>query len=107
MNLIDNGIKYSSATGTVEVSVEQGSDHALIRVKDSGPGFTKEEAEKIFDRFHRAPQARQQHSKGSGLGLSIARSIALAHGGDIEAESVSGSGSTFTVLIPCLDSNES
>ena len=106
MNLIDNGIKYSSAGGKVAVSVEKDSNHAVIRVKDSGPGFSAEEAEKIFDRFHRAPQARQQHSKGSGLGLSIARSIALAHGGDISAESVPGSSSTFTVSLPCLVSNE-
>jgi heavy metal sensor kinase len=105
MNLIDNGIKYSSAGGMVAVSVEKDSDHAVIRVKDSGPGFSAEEAEKIFDRFHRAPQARQQHSKGSGLGLSIARSIALAHGGKIKAERVAGSTSTFTVSLPCLVSN--
>ncbi len=104
-NLIDNGIKYSPAGGQVTVSVEKGNDHAVIMVKDSGPGFSAEEAEKIFDRFHRAPQARQQHSKGSGLGLSIARSIVLAHRGDIKAESVAGNGSTFTVLIPCLESN--
>jgi signal transduction histidine kinase len=75
-------------------------------VQDSGPGFSAAEAEKIFDRFHRAPQARQQHSKGSGLGLSIARSITLAHGGNIKAESVPGSGSSFTVSLPCLAAHE-
>jgi heavy metal sensor kinase len=106
MNLIDNGIKYSSTGGEVTVSVEKGSDHAVIRVQDSGPGFSAAEAEKIFDRFHRAPQARQQHSKGSGLGLSIARSIALAHGGNIKAESVPGSGSSFTVSLPRLAAHE-
>ena len=106
MNLIDNGIKYTPDGGQVGVSVEQSKNAAVVRVKDTGPGFSPEEAEKIFDRFHRAPQARQQHSQGSGLGLSIARSIALAHGGDITVESHPGAGSTFSVQIPCLDSEE-
>ncbi|MGA7277442.1 MAG: ATP-binding protein [Desulfocapsaceae bacterium] len=106
MNLIDNGVKYTPAGGQVIVSVEKGDDVAIIRVKDSGPGFTAEEAEKIFERFHRTPQARQQNSKGSGLGLSIARSIALAHQGDIRVESTPGIGSTFSVFIPCLKSSE-
>jgi heavy metal sensor kinase len=106
MNLIDNGIKYSAAGGQVSLSVAKSDTYAVIRVKDSGPGFSAGEAEKIFDRFHRAPQARQQHSRGSGLGLSIARSIALAHRGDIKAESVPGSGSTFTVSLPCLVASE-
>lgn len=107
MNLIDNGIKYTPAGGQVNVSVEKVDGEAVIRVQDSGPGFGAEEADKIFDRFHRAPQARQQHSKGSGLGLSITRSIALAHQGEIKVESVLGSGSTFSVFIPCLESTES
>jgi heavy metal sensor kinase len=106
MNLLDNGIKYSPAGGRVSVSVEQLEKSAVIRVEDSGTGFSPGEAEKIFDRFHRAPQARQQNNRGSGLGLSIARSIALAHGGDIKAESVPGSGSTFTVTLPCLPPSE-
>jgi heavy metal sensor kinase len=105
-NLIDNGIKYTPSGGHVSVCVEQKNKGAAIRVKDSGPGFTDEEAEQIFERFHRTPQARQQNSSGSGLGLSIARSIALAHGGDISVESVPGVGSTFSVSIPRLKSGE-
>ena len=105
-NLIDNAIKYTPAGGQVNVSVEQGGESAVIRVQDTGPGFTDEQAEKIFDRFHRAPQARQQHNKGSGLGLSIARSIALAHRGEIRVKSSLGVGSTFTVSIPSLPSGE-
>lgn len=105
-NLIDNGIKYTPYGGQVSVSVEKGEDVAVIRVKDSGPGFSADEAEKIFDRFHRTSQARQQNNKGSGLGLSIARSIALAHQGEIKVESIPGSGSAFVVSIPCLRSSE-
>lgn len=106
INLIDNGIKYTPPGGQVSVSVERGDHQAVIHVRDSGPGFSPDEAEKIFDRFHRTSQARQQNSKGSGLGLSIARSIALAHGGDITAESFPGGGSRFSVSIPCLTSSE-
>jgi len=106
MNLLDNGIKYSPAGGRVSVSVEKVEKSAVLRVDDSGAGFSPGEVEKIFDRFHRAPQARQRDSRGSGLGLSIARSIALAHGGDIKAESEPGSGTTFTVTLPCLTSPE-
>lgn len=106
MNLIDNGIKYTPPDGQVSVSVERGGHQAVIHVRDSGPGFSPDEAEKIFDRFHRTSQARQQNSKGSGLGLSIARSIALAHRGDITAKSIPGGGSKFSVSIPCLTSSE-
>lgn len=105
-NLIDNGIKYTPSAGQVRVSVEQDGKTALLRVEDTGPGFSPEQAVKIFDRFHRAPEARQQHNSGSGLGLSIARSIALAHGGEIWAKSEIGAGSTFTVRLPSLQSSE-
>ena len=105
-NLIDNGIKYTPSGGHVSVAVENGDQVALIRVKDSGLGFSREEAEKVFERFHRTSQARQQNSRGSGLGLSIARSIALAHHGNIVVESEPGVGSTFVVSIPCLQSNQ-
>ena len=105
-NLIDNGIKYTPSGGQVSVYVERGEDVAVIRIRDSGPGFNAKEAEKIFDRFHRTSRARQQNDKGSGLGLSIARSIALAHQGEIKVESIPGRGSTFSVSIPCLESSE-
>ena len=105
-NLIDNGIKYTPAGGQVLVTGEKGNDIAVIRVRYSGPGFTTEEAEKIFNRFHRTSQARQHNNRGSGLGLSIARSIALAHQGEIKVESIPGTGSTFSVSIPCLNSSE-
>ena len=105
-NLIDNGIKYTPSGGQVRVAVEQDGEAAVLRVQDTGPGFSPEQTAKIFDRFHRTPQARQQHSRGSGLGLSIARSIALAHGGEITAESEVGVGSTFTVNLPALQSSE-
>ncbi len=106
MNLIDNGIKYTPAGGQVLLSLEKRDDVALIRVKDSGPGLNAEEVNTIFDRFYRTSQARRQNNRGSGLGLSIARSIALAHHGDIIVKSAPGAGSTFTVSIPCLPADE-
>jgi two-component system OmpR family sensor kinase len=72
---------------------------AEIRVSDTGPGIPPEDLPRIFDRFYRVDQARSRAEGGAGLGLSISRWIAEAHGGSISAESTSG-GATFIVRIP-------
>jgi len=106
-NLIDNGIKYTPAGGHVTVSVDKEDGRALIRVQDSGAGVPTEDVREIFNRFYRTAQARRQNSRGSGLGLSIVRSIALAHHGNITVENAADGGSIFFVSIPCIASGES
>jgi signal transduction histidine kinase len=71
-----------------------------VKISDTGIGFSGEDKEKIFGRFHRAAEARVKDERGAGLGLNIARSIAEAHGGRIEADSTIGRGSTFVIHLP-------
>jgi heavy metal sensor kinase len=100
LNLVDNGIKYTPASGRVTLSLQRDGGWAALRVADTGIGLAPEEQERVFQRFYRAPDAVSQGKEGSGLGLCIASSIAAAHGGRIEVQSAAGCGSTFTVFLP-------
>jgi signal transduction histidine kinase len=100
LNLVDNAIKYTPAGGSVTLSLQSEKDWASLRISDTGIGLSRDEQQLIFSRFHRATETRSRDEKGVGLGLSIARSIAEAHGGRIQVESTPGQGSTFTVLLP-------
>jgi heavy metal sensor kinase len=101
-NLVDNAIKYTPPHGKVEVAIGQSGGSAVIAVTDTGIGIPAEEREKVFQRFYRSAEARSQAQGGSGLGLSIARSIAEAHGGRIEVEAEPGRGSAFRAYLPIL-----
>lgn len=100
LNLVDNAIKYTPAGGRVTVSLRCDDQGAQVDISDTGLGLTAEEQAQIFHRFYRAEAARSQSGGGAGLGLSIAQSIAAAHGGRIEVASIPGQGSTFTVSLP-------
>jgi signal transduction histidine kinase len=80
------------------VRVEEDDDRAALEVSDTGLGIPEDELPLVFERFHRTDHSRTDG--GVGLGLSIARQIAEAHGGEIRASSTPGKGSTFTVLLP-------
>lgn len=98
-NLIDNAVKYTDA-GWVKVGVSLNDGKVLFTVSDSGRGISKEFAAKMFTQFSRDP-ALSKDTKGTGLGLFIAKQIVEAHGGKIWASSEGeGSGSTFSVEIP-------
>lgn len=98
-NLIDNAIKYTSAGGTVKVAVHRQNDHSVvITVKDSGIGISDQDLPHIFERFYRCDPSRSE--AGIGLGLSFARAVARAHGGDITVSSIPDQGSTFAVTLP-------
>jgi heavy metal sensor kinase len=98
-NLLDNAIKYTPAGGTVHVSVHPQSNHSVaITVKDTGMGIADGDISRIFERFYRCDPSRSE--AGIGLGLSFARAIARAHGGDITVTSIPDQGSTFTITLP-------
>ena len=99
-NLIDNAIKYTPRGGTVTFSLSSEGGRAVFRVVDTGVGISKEDVPYIFDRFYRVDKARSRDVGGAGLGLSICKGIAEAHGGTLEVESAPGRGSTFTLKLP-------
>jgi heavy metal sensor kinase len=101
--LIDNAIKYTPRGGRVDIVVRQENGCAVGEVRDSGIGVAPEDLPNIFERFYRADKARSRESGGVGLGLSIGRWIAEAHGGTIDIESSLGRGSTFRLRLPLVD----
>ncbi|MBE2232847.1 MAG: HAMP domain-containing protein [Anaerolinea sp.] len=101
LNLISNAIAYTPPGGLVTLSLHRRPDGWVrVTVADTGVGIAPEDLPHIFDRFWRVDRARGRAAGSSGLGLSIAQSIAEAHGGSISVESKPGQGSTFEVLLP-------
>jgi len=94
LNLLTNAVQHAP-DGTVTVSAESRSRELVIRVRDNGPGIPADALPHLFERFQKGPR-----SKGSGLGLSIARKLVLAHDGTINVESAEGVGTTVTVSLP-------
>jgi two-component system, OmpR family, phosphate regulon sensor histidine kinase PhoR len=103
LNLVDNAIKYgkpSGEGGEVTVRVQRDGANLALSVQDNGPGIEPEEQRKVFERFYRAKQARGRPIRGSGIGLSLVRHIAAAHGGKVTLVSEENRGCTFTVTVP-------
>jgi two-component system OmpR family sensor kinase len=98
LNLVENAVKYSPAGGEVTLSVYKNGSFAEVKVEDTGPGIPPEILPHIFERFYRGDN--RSLMGGTGLGLAIASRIARAHGGDIEAASEMGEGTTFVVKLP-------
>ncbi len=100
--LLDNALKYTPDGGAITVSVTRQGGQVRLRVQDSGPGLAPEDLPHLFERFYRADKARG--SAGSGLGLSIVRWIAEAHGGRITAANAPERGALFTITLPLASS---
>ncbi len=97
--LIDNAIKYSPPGSPIEISAIREGGQILFRIRDYGPGIPESERRRIFERFYRAPVAKQS-VPGAGLGLTIAENIAEAHGGAIRVISPDGPGALFLIALP-------
>jgi signal transduction histidine kinase len=104
LNLVDNAIKYTPEGGKVTLSLERNNDGASFIVEDTGMGIAPNDLNKVFDRFYRVDKSRSKLPDGLGLGLSIAKWVAEAHGGKLLAESRVGIGSKFTVILPAIPS---
>lgn len=96
-NLIENAVRYGRRA---HVAVEEDEQSLRIVIRDEGPGVPPEELERLFEPFHRLEASRSQHTGGSGLGLSIARNIARAHGGDVTLANGETGGLVATVSLP-------
>ena len=101
-NVIANAILYNKPGGSVTISTRQDGVTARIEVVDTGIGIPAEALPRVFDRFFRVDKARSREMGGSGLGLSIARTVFVAHGGDITYTSELGVGSMFVISLPAL-----
>lgn len=99
-NLIINAIKYSAETENIEVTWQKKSSHILLKVKDHGPGISKEHQARIFERFYRIDKGRGRDQGGSGLGLALVKNHVLNHGGKISLISDSGQGCEFICEFP-------
>ena len=99
-NLLANAIRHTPPGGQVEVRARKQEGDLIVEVADTGEGIGASDLPHVFDRFWRADRARNRATGGSGLGLSIARRLAQAHGGDVTAFSTAGVGSIFTVRLP-------
>jgi signal transduction histidine kinase len=102
LNLVDNAIKYTPRGGRVTLGLYREDARAVVRVSDTGAGIPESELPHVFERFYRVDKARARSGGpgGAGLGLSIARWIAQAHGGELSVASEVGAGSTFSLSLP-------
>jgi two-component system phosphate regulon sensor histidine kinase PhoR len=103
-NLLTNAVKYTPRGGRVTCTAAAQDDDAVLVVQDTGMGIPKDEQESLGTPFFRASNAVRREIQGSGLGLSIVRTVVGQHNGKLELESVEGVGTTVTVRIPLLRS---
>ena len=99
-NLFTNVRVHTAPETPLEVGLSARNGYSTVKVADHGPGIAPDHAEHIFDRFYRADSGRSRDRGGSGLGLSIAASVAAAHGGEISYSNTPGGGATFTLTLP-------
>ena len=102
INVIDNAIKYSDPGGSVDISVEKGTDTLTITVADTGIGIAASDLPKVKAKFYKADNTR----RGSGIGLAVADEIISMHGGTLDIDSVLGKGTTVTITLPLKQMNE-
>jgi signal transduction histidine kinase len=100
LNLLSNALQHTPSDGQVIVSARRVEGKVCVTIQDTGEGIAPDDLPHVFERFYRADRARSRDTGGSGLGLSIAKSLVEAQGGTITVESQVGQGSVFTVSLP-------
>jgi signal transduction histidine kinase len=98
VNLLDNALKYTPAGGAVTIFAESHPGATVLAVRDTGPGIPREESSRIWERLYRGDKSRS--ARGLGLGLSLVKAIAEAHGGRAEVENAPSGGAVFRVFLP-------
>ena len=100
INLLGNAVKYTLPGGEVKLTVESQADGININVEDTGVGIPEDAIDRIFERFYRCQDPRTADQVGNGLGLALAKEVALLHGGDLTVQSEINRGSRFTLHLP-------
>jgi two-component system OmpR family sensor kinase len=101
-NLTRNALIHTPATSPIEVAVWRERDHAIVEVRDHGPGLPEDIGDKVFERFWRADHGRRRGPGGAGLGLAIVHAIVQAHHGEVHARNAPGGGAVFRVELPVI-----
>ncbi|GEM_PF-2873456 len=104
--LVENAIKFTQDGGKVRISLATDADVLRVKVEDNGPGIEPKHRKRIFEKYFQVENPLTRHHGGAGLGLSVARGVAEAHGGFIEVESEPGRGAEFTVCLPVWREDE-
>ncbi|MBZ0303333.1 MAG: HAMP domain-containing histidine kinase, partial [Anaerolineae bacterium] len=102
INLVENAIKFTPMNGSVMIQVRRVEGEIIFEIRDTGIGIPPDLHEKIFERFFRGRQKGADHISGSGLGLSLVKTIVENHNGRIWLESQEGMGATFYIALPAL-----
>ncbi|MDF2615030.1 MAG: tmoS1 [Clostridia bacterium] len=102
LNLLSNAIKFTSSGGKIEVIVTDRGDHVNISVKDTGIGIPEEKQNMIFERFMQVDKSLSRNREGSGIGLSLVKSLVELHNGSISVRSQFGQGSEFIIILPAV-----
>lgn len=100
VNLLDNAIKYTPKRGVIQMRIQAVNGHAVLEVEDNGIGIAADALPHVFERFYRVDRTRSSDSEGAGLGLSIVKSIATAHGAEVGVTSIPNVGTRFSVKLP-------
>ncbi len=103
-NLLSNAVKYSPDGARIEVTAAQEKAHVVVSIKDQGIGIPQQERERVFERYYRG--SNTSGIGGSGVGLSLVKSIVDLHKGSISLESTEGTGSRFTVRLPATTASQ-
>ena len=99
-NILGNAVKHAPNGSTITVRGWEQDQQVHIAVRDQGPGFAPEDADKLFEKYYRSAAERHRKVPGSGLGLYIVKTVAERHGGSVAARSESGKGAEFEMIVP-------
>ncbi len=103
VNILSNAIRYSNEGSTIFIDEKLKDNKVIISIEDQGIGISEEDLKYVFERFYRADKSRTRATGGTGIGLTIVKSIVSSHGGEVKLESKLGEGSKFTVILPKED----
>lgn len=103
VNILSNAIRYSNEESTIFIEERLKDNKVIISIEDQGIGISEEDLKYVFERFYRADKSRTRATGGTGIGLTIVKSIVSSHGGEVKLESKLGEGSKFTIILPKED----